>query len=127
MLNRLDLRGAGLDLRERLPRPAQAADGPLAAVQAILATVREHGDAAVRRYTEQFDGVTLTDLRVPAEAIAAALDTLDPELRGALESAAAGIRDFHEHTVVPDRTYERDGIVIEGRHVPVDRAGCYVP
>jgi len=127
VLQRLDLRGVGDDLDGRLPRPAQAAEGPVAAVQAILADVRERGDAAVRELTERFDGVVLDDLRVPTEAIDAALDGLEPDLRAALEAAADGIRDFHRHQVVADHTYERDGIVIEGRHIPVDRAGCYVP
>ncbi|MCU1452531.1 MAG: histidinol dehydrogenase [Acidimicrobiales bacterium] len=127
MLRRLDLRGVTGDLRGLLPRPPQATAGPVAAVQAILAAVRERGDAAVRELTEQYDHVMLDDLRVASADITAALDGLDPELRAALESAAAGIRDFHEHQVVADHTYERDGIVVEGRHVPVDRAGCYVP
>lgn len=127
MLNRLDLRGAGLDLRGRLPRPAQAAEGPLAAVKEILAAVRERGDEAVLELTERFDGVRPASLRVAPEAIVAALEGIDPELRTALEVAATGIRDFHQHQVVGDHTYERDGIVVEGRKVPVDRAGCYVP
>jgi histidinol dehydrogenase len=110
-----------------LPRPAQAAEGPVAAVKEILADVRERGDDAVRDLTERFDGVRPTDLRVAPQALKAALEAIDPELRAALESAAAGIRDFHEHQVVADSTYERDGIVVQGRHVPVDRAGCYVP
>lgn len=127
MLNRLDLRGAGDDLRGKLPRPAQATEGPVAAVKAILADVRERGDDAVRDLTERFDGVRPEALRVPPAAIAAALESLDPELRSALQAAADGIRDFHEQQVVGDHTYERDGIVVEGRKVPVDRAGCYVP
>ncbi|HWJ61369.1 MAG TPA: histidinol dehydrogenase [Acidimicrobiales bacterium] len=127
MLNRLDLRGAGNDLRGKLPRPAQATEGPVAAVKEILADVRERGDDAVRDLTERFDGVRPSALRVPPADIAAALGSLDPELRSALEAAADGIRDFHEHQVVGDHTYERDGIVVEGRKVPVDRAGCYVP
>ncbi len=127
MLRRLDLRGAGTDLRDRLPRPPQAGEGPVAAVQAILAEVRERGDDAVRDLTERFDGVRPEALRVPPEAIHEALAAIDPEVRAALEAAAAGIRDFHEHQLVGDHTYARDGIVIEGRKVPVDRAGCYVP
>src|SRR3954451_1005434 len=126
-MNRLDLRGAGTDLRGRLPRPPQAAEGPVAAVKEILADVRARGDDAVRDLTERFDGVRPAELRVPAADLTAALEGLEPELRSALETAAAGIRDFHEHQVVEDHTYERDGIVVEGRHVPVDRAGCYVP
>ena len=127
MLRRLDLRGAGNDLRGRLPRPAQAASGPIEAVRSILADVAERGDDAVRELTERFDGVTLTDLRVPPGDVAAALEQVDDDLRNAIEHAAAGIRDFHEHQVVAPHRYERDGIVVEGRRVPVDRAGCYVP
>ena len=127
MLRRLDLRGAGTDLRGRLPRPDQVADGPVAVVREILADVRERGDDAVRDLTERFDGTRPGALRVPPEAITAALEEIDPALRVALETAAGGVRDFHEHQVVPDQTYERDGIVVVGRKVPVDRAGCYVP
>ncbi|NLD76173.1 MAG: histidinol dehydrogenase [Acidimicrobiales bacterium] len=126
MLNRLDLRGAGTDLRGRLPRPAQATEGPVAAVKEILAQVKAGGDAAVLDLTERFDGVR-PNLRVEPAAIAAALERIDPELRSALETAAAGIADFHRTQVVADHTYERDGIVVRGRKVAVDRAGCYVP
>lgn len=99
----------------------------MAAVKAILADVRDRGDDAVRDLTERFDGVRPGALRVPAVDIDAALASLDPELRTALETAAAGIRHFHEQQVVGDHTYERDGIEVIGRKVPVDRAGCYVP
>jgi histidinol dehydrogenase len=127
VLRRLDLRGAGNELRGKLPRPGQAAEGPIDAVKAILADVEARGDAAVRELTARFDGVELTDLRVDPSAIAAALEAIDPDLRAALERAADGIRDFHEGQLVGDHRYERDGIVIDGRKVPVDRAGCYVP
>lgn len=127
MLRRLDLRGAGTDLRGKLPRPAQATDGPIAAVKEILADVRSRGDEAVRDLTERFDGTRPAALRVQPEDIAAALMAIDPTLRSALQTAAAGIRDFHEYQLVADHTYERDGITVVGRKVPVDRAGCYVP
>lgn len=127
MLQRLDLRGAGTDLRGKLPRPPQATEGPVAAVKEILADVRARGDAALGDLTERFDGVRPPALRVDPADIGAALQEIDADLRAALEAAAAGIRDFHEHQLVPDHTYERDGIVVEGRKVPVDRAGCYVP
>src|SRR5690606_11604202 len=41
--------------------------------------------------------------------------------------AADGIRAFHETQVQPPHRYERDGLVVEGRRQPVDRAGLYVP
>src|SRR6478672_8224897 len=116
VLKRLDLRGKSGDLRRILPRPEPVGAGPVAAVQAILADVRDRGDAAVRELSERFDHVVLDALRVPRA-----------EMRGALEAAAEGIEDFHRHQLSADRTYERDGILIEQRQQPVDRAGCYVP
>ncbi len=128
MLNRLDLRGATGDLRSRLPRPSGGgAAEPLAAVQEILADVRRRGDAAVLELTARFDGVELDQLRVPAHEVQAAFAAIDPAVREALAVAAAGIEDFHRTQVEPDRTYERDGIVVQALHRPVDRAGCYVP
>lgn len=127
MLTRLDLRGAG-DLRDRLPRPRPAGDGPLAAVQAILADVRARGDAAVREYTARFDGVAVDDLLVPPAEVAGALDAVPADLRRALEAAAGAVEAFHRSTVPPDAPpHTRDGVVVRSLRRPVDRAGCYVP
>jgi histidinol dehydrogenase len=130
VLHRLDLRGRDLGdpaERARLPRPAPAGAEPVAAVAEILAAVRERGDDAVRELTERFDGVRLDDLLVPRAELHRALDGLDPAVRTALQAAAEGIEDFHRDQVEADRTYRRGGVVVEGLHRPVDRAGCYVP
>jgi histidinol dehydrogenase len=127
VLRRLDLRGAGLDLRDRLPRPAQAGEGPLAAVQAILADVRDRGDAAVREYTKRFDGADLDALRVPPSELAAALERIPDTLRAALHTAHDNIWAYHETQVAPEVDHERDGIVVRDLRRPVDRAGLYVP
>jgi histidinol dehydrogenase len=127
VLNRLDLRGRPGSLRALLPRPDVSGDEPVAAVRAILADVRTRGDAAVRELTERFDGVHLDDLAVPKDEWQQALTTLSPELVEALTQARDAIRAFHEAQLRPDHTYEREGITVRGRSVPVDRAGVYVP
>lgn len=127
MLNRLDLRGAGADLTARLPRPDPGGAGPVAAVAAIVADVRDRGDEAVRDYTERFDGVTLDDLRVGADEVAAALTAIPDDLREALTEARDAVEAFHRTQVAAEHTFERGGITVEARAVPVDRAGCYVP
>lgn len=130
MLQRLDLRGHTGDLRAVLPRPDTGGAAPVAAVADILAGVRGDGDAAVRGYTQRFDGVDIDELRVPPAELGAALDTLAGDLRAALEAAHAGIADFHRHqaatTTAPAR-YERGGIAVDTVFRPVERAGCYVP
>ncbi len=127
ILNRLDLRGRRGDLRDVLPRPDAGGDEPVAAVQAILAEVRARGDDAVRELTERFDGVTLADLRVPDAEIDRAVREADPALVDALRTAADAVRSFHEAQRRPDHDVARDGLVVRGRTVPVERAGVYVP
>src|SRR5262245_53932832 len=126
MLTPLDLRGAGSDLRDRLPRPG-ADDEPVEAVRDILAAVRDKGDVAVRELTARFDGVDIDDLRVPVETCRDALARSGRGLRQALEAAHDAIEAFHRTQRQEREVFERDGIRVESRLVPVDRAGCYVP
>jgi histidinol dehydrogenase len=128
MLKRLDVRGlAPGALRAHLPKPAGGDEGPVDAVRAILSDVEARGDAAVRELTERFDSVRLDDLRVPPAAVRRALDAVDPDVRAALEEAAASIRAFHETQLRSPHTHVRNGITIRSWSQPVARAGCYVP
>jgi histidinol dehydrogenase len=132
MLDRLDLRAHTGDLRSVLARPeATDADGDavLATVRTILADVRARGDAALRELTERLDGCRLDDLRVPAEALAAALDQVPEEFAAALVFAHDQIRSYHETqlTEPAERPYERNGVVVREEVRPVDRAGLYAP
>jgi histidinol dehydrogenase len=131
VLSRLDLRGVA-DLAGALARADEGtADddpGALDAVRSILAAVRTRGDDAVRELTAQFDGCDVPDSRVPDAEVRAALDASSPELRDALEVAAARIREYHALQVAaPEPVLERDGVVLRELAVPVARAGLYVP
>lgn len=121
MLTRLDLRG---QTSFTLPRPSGGGDEPVQVVKAIIADVRERGDAAVRELTSRLDGPTLASFVISTDG---ALDRIPAALRDALELAAANIRAYHETQLVPEVVHERDGIVVRDLHRPVERAGCYVP
>ncbi|HET9442210.1 MAG TPA: histidinol dehydrogenase [Acidimicrobiales bacterium] len=127
MLNRLDLRDATGDLRDRIPRPQAAVEPPVAQVQALLAEVRQRGDEALRDITERFDGVRPRSLRVPQSELDAALTALPPLLREALEAARANILAYHREQLHEEARFERDGLVVRELRRPVDRAGLYVP
>ncbi len=99
----------------------------MAAVREIIDAVRAEGDAALARYTEQFDGVAPSSWRVPPAEVAAAADRTDPALRAALEAAADSIAEFHREQVPKEQTHNRQGITIRSWEQPVRRAGCYVP
>ena len=97
-------------------------------VASILATVRREGDAALYRYTEQFDGVRLSALAVSEEEIEEAMALVEPRFLEILQRAAENIRAFHERQVRNSFILNRqNGVVIGQKVIPVDRAGLYVP
>ncbi|GAA4961078.1 histidinol dehydrogenase [Actinoplanes utahensis] len=128
MLNRIDLRGARRDPRGLLPRAQLDVSVAVERIRPLVEAVHEHGFSAIREATERFDGVTLERLRVPAEAIAAAAETLDPEVRAALLEAIKRTRKVHADQRRTDVTTQVvDGGTVIERWVPVRRVGLYVP
>ena len=99
-------------------------------VAAIVRAVRDDGAAAVRAYTSKFDRHDLdeTGWRIEPAACADAFAGLEPELREALELAAARIRTYHEKQRPTDSdTVDAAGVRLGARWRAVDAAGVYVP
>lgn len=98
------------------------------AVSEILRNVRAHGDAALRMYTEKFDGVQLTDLEVTKAELEEGATQVEPEFLRILEEAAENIRAFHERQVRGSFLIsEKNGIVMGQKVMPIARVGLYVP
>ena len=113
---------------EILNRNFQAAENVDAAVDAVLADVRQNGDAALRAYTKNLTGVELDALEVTAKELDAALAALDADFRETLEQAADNIRAFHAQQVHRDFALtDRPGIVMGQRYTPIERVGVCVP
>jgi histidinol dehydrogenase len=125
MLARSDLRGVADPASALAPPPDDP--GPLDAVRAVLADVRDRGDAAVRDCTERFDGCRVDDLRVPPATVAAAVAAVAPGTRRALEVAHDAIAGYHAAQRSEGFTVARAGVRCTERVVPVRRAGCYAP
>jgi len=131
-MQRLDAETA--DFAERfdaLVNARREADKDVAdAVHAIVAMVRDEGDAGLAALTERFDKHDLdkTGWRVDAADMDAALEGLPQELRSALELAAARITAYHEKQR-PENSDEVDsaGVRLGARWNAVDAAGLYVP
>jgi histidinol dehydrogenase len=131
VISRIDLRGRALSRRElldELPRAEVDVEHAGEVVAPILADVRARGAAALRDLAERFDGVRPAHLRVPAAAIAAAVDALDPVVREALEETISRVREVHAAQVPADFTVQvAPGAQVRQRWVPVRRVGLYVP
>ncbi|GAB7387971.1 histidinol dehydrogenase [Bacillaceae bacterium] len=98
------------------------------AVSAILQAVKTEGDAALRRYTEKFDGVRLETFRVTEEEFAAASSRLTPEFIAALREAADNIRRFHEKQKRESWITTGESGTLLGQLIrPLKRVGIYVP
>ena len=74
---------------------APGAESVTDAVRAIVDTVHDEGDEALRSYVERFDNVT-GDPAVPSETLFGALEGLAPDVRRALEVLAANVRTVAE-------------------------------
>jgi histidinol dehydrogenase len=111
-------------VRELTRRVFGADLSPAEAVARIIADVRTQGDAAVRRYSEAFDGTAPVSLAVSPDEVASAYKAVDGDLLKALGFAASRIRAFHElqleHT---QRSFSHEGVGMRVR--PIERVGMY--
>ena len=129
---RLDASDAGFEAAfTQLVNARREADSDVSRdVTAIIAAVRDQGDAALHDFTSRFDGHDLdkTGWEVSKAERRAALDGLDKALRGAIELAAARITDYHAAQKPADREYvDAVGVRLGARWGAVDAAGLYVP
>ena len=111
-----------------LPRADLDVQVALDVVRPLCEDVRIRGAEAVRELTQRLDGVDRASTRVPAEALSAALASLEPAVRAALEEAARRTRLVHEAQRRHDAVVEvAPGGTVTERWLPVRRVGLYVP
>ncbi len=111
-----------------MPRAQLDVSAAVEQIRPLVEGVHQHGFSAIREATQRFDGVLIERLRVPKAAITAAAETLEPEVRAALEEAIKRARKVHADQSRTDTTTQVvDGGTVTERWVPVRRVGLYVP
>ncbi|WP_441410423.1 histidinol dehydrogenase [Arthrobacter sp. 2MCAF15] len=128
----VDVRGAHLSLAGLRAAVPRAQSGTMADAEGkvldIISAVRARGIGALRELALAFDGVEQTHPRVPAEALRAALEGLDPAVRAALEESIRRARSFADAQRPANIDVELgEGAVVSQNWVPVARVGLYVP
>lgn len=115
-------------IQEKLNRQAGSLEAVDRTVKEIMEEVKKNGDQALLYYTEKFDHVRLTNLRVTKEEIEAALDNADPEFLSVLQTAKENITAYHEKQLEKSwYSTDGNGIVLGQQITPLKRVGTYVP
>jgi histidinol dehydrogenase len=132
-IRKLSTRQADFDaqLDSLLAFEATADEKLEATVAAILADVKQRGDAALLEYTQRFDRLEAQNaaaLELPQSALRAALESLPAAQRKALEQAAARVTAYHRKQLQSSWSYtEADGTLLGQQVTPLARVGLYVP
>lgn len=93
----------------------------------IVTDVKKDGDAAVKKYTEKFDGVTLDTIMASREEIEDGYRNTPNEIIDAFVEAKENIEEFHLHQKRDNIIYNREGTTLGVMHQPIERAAMYVP
>ena len=114
---------------DALSRPEGLSDPALiTSVRTIMDTVKTGGNKAVLDYTAKFDGVTLSELRVPEEDLEAAWASLPDDEKNAINTARKNIKKFHQAQIPQDIEVETTkGVICRREARAIETAGLYVP
>lgn len=99
-------------------------------VAAILEDIRLGGDAAVRKYSEQFDAWSPESFRLSRSRIEEIVASLPAQVLEDIEFVQEQVRTFarHQRDSLTDFEVETlPGVHLGQKHIPIDRVGAYVP
>jgi histidinol dehydrogenase len=113
---------------EILKRPLFDSSSLEATVKSVLNEVKEGGDAAVRKFTLQFDKADIGDIRVSDKEIDDSEKCLTEELKQAISVAKSNIEKFHRAQLRTDEFVETmPGVQCWRKMVAIEKVGLYVP
>ncbi|MBL7890478.1 MAG: histidinol dehydrogenase [Bacteroidia bacterium] len=97
-------------------------------VNNVLNDIRNNGDAAVRKYTKQFDKIELETFLVSQDEITQAQKNITEELKSAIQLAKANIEKFHESQREKEIFIETTkGVQCWRRSIGIEKVGLYIP
>ncbi len=97
-------------------------------IQTIFNEIKRNGDAAVRNYTEKFDGICLPSSVLDLNGISLESINISIDLKEAIQTAYANIYKFHEAQKTVDiEVKTMEGINCSLRSVPIEKVGIYIP
>lgn len=115
------------DINKILSREIQSYGEYEESVRQIVADVMTGGDAAVKKYTRKFDGVSVDGLAVSGDEIDEAFASVSPRFLEVVKKSAENIAEFHSKQKKSGFEINRDGVTLGQKYTAVEKAGLYVP
>lgn len=116
------------DVNRILVRAEQTIETVMDTVNTLIQEVAEHGEKAIIRQVEEFDGVKNPMLKVSAEELTDALDGIDETLLAAMQESISRLRASSSDSMPKEVStkFGESSKVIQ-RYSPVDSVAVYAP
>lgn len=113
---------------ELVKRPVMETVSLEQSVKAILQEVKANGDAALRKFTKQFDKADVQALAVQPDEFMEAQKALDSKLKAAMLSARVNIETFHKTQLTEAEPIETmPGVQCWRKNIAIEKVGLYIP
>lgn len=97
-------------------------------VEGVINAVRNEGDQALKRFTQQFDKVAIESFSITTEELAEANALVSDELKAAIQVAKTNIEAFHKTQALSEQKVETmAGVSCWRKAVPIEKVGLYIP
>ena len=111
-----------------LKRPTQTVEAIEDIVNSIFKEVKKDGDVILKKYTQQFDGVSLDDLLVSNAELEEANALVSNDLKKAIQLAKTNIETFHAAQITRRVEVEtKPGVRCWQEKRPIQKVGLYIP
>jgi len=98
------------------------------AVENIIAEVKANGDDALKTFASKFDKVELSSLYIGKEAISELADTIEENVKKAIQTAYHNIKKFHEtQKSHAEKTETSAGVTCWREVRAIEKVGLYIP
>ncbi len=113
---------------ELLKRPTQTYFDIENTVETIFKDIQTHKDDAVKKYTEKFDGVAITELLVSKEELNTVTDLVPESLKSAIAIAKENVYNFHKAQKTDTVKLQTSmGVSCWQEKRPIQKVGLYIP
>ncbi len=97
-------------------------------VKSVLSSIKKEGDAAIQKFTKEFDKIDLENFRVSPEEITEAQNLVSESLKTAINHAYQNILVFHQSQKEAVKKVEiTEGITCWRKSVGIEKVGLYIP